>query len=278
MDEDTKASQAKLCASYNFAGTSDWAVDLQEFVDTGEKEDDYDPNYVATISDHFEDCDSDFISLSQLKNQKSKVPSYLYKDGSDGIDWLHTTVPNTTFTLQDSDGFYKAVAKDSGIEKGWIKFGDIDVKVAHGCQNYPQASDNIEVFNPKDVISKSYDKSKSLLQRLQLLKTIGDLDSQLNWSDLVDAASLPALKMTQVVESMKKVLEEAKKIAKAKREAIIANFIGSILFFISIVSEVAAASSMTAIRAALQMVEAAAEAGLVAYAIVQDPDNAFMTI
>ncbi|KAH7116609.1 putative glycosyl hydrolase, family 18 [Dactylonectria estremocensis] len=400
MDEDTKASRAKLYASYNFAGTSDWAVDLQEFVDgTGEEEDDYDPNYVATIIDHFEDCDSDFTSLSQLKNRKSKVPSYcmdqylvdveisimddalsryngliddgyddrfkvyeeytkeqvpsqinafmgnghagdyfkceetkyrtccsgcnfascanncdkssgckngmgiqtitcptVYKDGSDGIDWLHTTVPNTTFTLQDSDGFYKAIAKDSGIEKSWIKFGDIDVKVANGCQmagedikecqrrqddwfwNYPQASDNIEVSNPKDVIGKSYDKSKNLLQRLQLLKTIGDLDSQLNWSDLVDAASLPALTIAQALESMEKVVEEAKKIAKAEREAMIANFIGGILFFIPIVGEVAAASSMTAIQAALQMVEAAGEAGLMAYSIVQDPDNAFMTV
>lgn len=57
--------------------------------------------------------------------------------------------------------------------------------------------------------------------------------------------------MAQAVESMEKVVEEAK-IAKAEREAMIANFLSGILLFIPIVSEVAAASSMTAIRAALQ--------------------------
>lgn len=33
MDDDTKANRTKFYASYNFAGTSDWAVDLQEFVE-----------------------------------------------------------------------------------------------------------------------------------------------------------------------------------------------------------------------------------------------------
>lgn len=31
MDDDTKASRSKFYDSYNFAGTTDWAVDLQEF-------------------------------------------------------------------------------------------------------------------------------------------------------------------------------------------------------------------------------------------------------
>lgn len=33
MDANIKASRQKLYASYNFAGTSDWAVDLQEYVE-----------------------------------------------------------------------------------------------------------------------------------------------------------------------------------------------------------------------------------------------------
>ena len=33
MNPDTKADREKLYASYNFAGTSDWAVDLEEFVE-----------------------------------------------------------------------------------------------------------------------------------------------------------------------------------------------------------------------------------------------------
>lgn len=33
MDDDTKAARAAFYDSYNFAGTTDWAVDLQEFVE-----------------------------------------------------------------------------------------------------------------------------------------------------------------------------------------------------------------------------------------------------
>lgn len=33
MDDDTKAARAKFYDSYNFAGTTDWAVDLQDYVE-----------------------------------------------------------------------------------------------------------------------------------------------------------------------------------------------------------------------------------------------------
>lgn len=395
----TGLSICKSLSSKSPSATKHEPAETNSFSGTGE-DDGYDPNYVAKIDhDYITDCDSIYTSLSQLKDRKSKIPSYcmdqyivdveikimgdalskyndliddgyddrfktyeaytkeqvpsqinafmgnghagdyfkcqettyitccssctyatclencdkssdchngqgnrdvtcptVYKDGPDGIDWYNTKVPNVTYTLKDSDGFYKTIAKDYGVETDWIAFGDTDVRVSNGCQyagknikdcqrkqddwfwNYPEAADDIDVFNPKDVIGKSYDKSKDLLARLKLLKAIGDLDSQLKWEDLVDAASLPALTMAEAVSSMEKVVEQAKKIAKAEREEMIANFIGGILFFIPIVGEAAAAASMTAIRTALQMVEAAGEAGLMAYAIVQDPDNAFMTV
>lgn len=228
-----------------------------------------------------------------LSSHPTTCPT-VYKDGPDNIDWLHTQVPNVTYTLNDSDGFYKAINNDYGIEKDWIKFGDTDVKISNGCQfeadiracqrkqddwfwNYPQAADDIKVFNPKDVIGKSYEKSQGLLYNLQMLRAIGSLDSQLNMADLADAAALPALTMASAVDSMEKVVKQANEIKKEEREELIANFIGGILFFIPFVGEVVD-SSMVAIRSALEMAEAAGEAGLLAYSIVQDPNNAFMAV
>ncbi|CAM1508945.1 Fc.00g026840.m01.CDS01 [Cosmosporella sp. VM-42] len=399
MDDATKLDRAKLYASYNFAGTTDWAVDLEEFVDGSGADEGYDPTYVAAIDDdYYVKCNSKYNSLDQLKDRKSSITSYcmeqyivdveikimsdaldkykdlidngyddkfgiyegytieqvpsqinafmgnghagdfftcaetgyrtccsscqyatciencdkskdckdglgthdttcptVYKDGSDGIDWYNTKVPNVTYTLNDSDGFYKAISKDYGVEKDWIKFGDVDVRVSNGCQyagkdikecqkkqddwfwNYPEAADDIKVFNPKDVIGKSYDKSETLLSHLKLLRAIGSLDSQLNMADLVDASSLPALTMASAVDSMEKVVKEANEIKKKEREEMIANFIGGILFFIPFVGE-AVEASMVAIRSALEMATVAGEAGLLAYSIVQDPDNAFMAV
>lgn len=218
----------------------------------------------------------------------------VYKDGQDNIDWLNTQVPNMTYILNDSDGFYKAINDDYGIDKDWIEFGDADVKITNGCQfvdnirqcqrenddwfwNYPQAASDIRVFNPKDVIGESYGKSQDLLDNLKVLRAIGSLDSQLNMADVADAAALSALTMASAVASMEKVVKEADELKKQEREEMIANFIGAILFFIPFVGE-AVDSSMVAIRSALEMAEAAGEAGLLAYGIVQDPDNAFMAV
>ncbi|KAL6907356.1 glycoside hydrolase family 18 protein [Trichoderma evansii] len=385
MNDTTKADRATLYASYNFAGTSDWAVDLQEYVDDTEEDEGPDDNFVAVIDDnYYAKCDTNYTSLKQLTDNKGSIPYYcmdkyivdaeiqimsdalakykdvvsggyddkfkiyeeytielvptqinafmgnghaddffkcketsngiccsnckdgvpsnhkitcptVYKDGPDNIDWLNTQVPNTTYTLSDSDGFYNAINSDYGIDKDWIKFGDIDVKITNGCQfndddikkcqrehddwfwNYPQAASDIKVFNPKDVIGQSYDKSQDLLHNLKVLRAIGSLDSQLNMADVADAAALPALTMASAVESMEKVVKEADQIKKEEREEMIANFIGAILFFIPFVGE-AVDSSMVAIRSALEIAEAAGEAGLLAYSIVQDPNNAFMAV
>ncbi|KAI0803704.1 glycoside hydrolase family 18 protein [Xylaria sp. FL0064] len=399
MNDSIKASRASLYASYNFAGTSDWAVDLNEFVDGSGVDNGYDPDYVAEIDDaYFMECDAKYSSLDELMSRKSSIPSYcvdkyfidveikimkdaldkydalidggyddkfniyqdytieqvpvqinafmgnghaddffqcsetryrtccsschyatcvedcdkstncmtgysaqdvtcptVYKDGSQGIDYFNTEVPNVTYTLKNSDGFYLAITKDYGVEKDWIKLGDVDVKFSNGCQysgtmvkecmqmkddwfrNYPIPADKIEVFNPKDVVSKSYDNFQDLLFRIQLLNEIGDLDLQLSTQDVADASSLPALTIASAVDSMDKVVEQAKEIEKIGREQFIANFLGGILFFIPFVGE-ALGPTLAAVRAALSIAEVAGEAALLTYSVVSDPDNAFSAV
>lgn len=96
-------------------------------------------------------------------------------------------------------------------------------------------------------------------------------------ADLADASALPALTMAVSVQNMEKVAEQADEIKKQEWEELIANFIGAVLFFIPFVGE-AVDASMVAIRSALEMAEAAGEARLLAYSIVQDPDNTFMAV
>lgn len=240
------------------------------------------------------DCDASDDCENGRSTQEVPCPT-VYKNGPRGIDWYNTNVPNVTYTLEDADGFYGAIYSDYGVEKSWIAFGDTNVRVSNGCQyagenileymrkqgdwfwNYPEAADDIEVSNPKDIIGTSYDKSQELLFNLQLLRAIGSLDSLLKMADLADASSLPALTMASAVESMGKVVKEAEEIKEAERKSMIAYFIGGILFFIPFLGQVAGAG-MTAVRAALLMAEAAGEAGLLALSIVQDPDNAFMAV
>ncbi|KAF2969289.1 hypothetical protein GQX73_g4264 [Xylaria multiplex] len=398
MNASIKLEREILYASYNFAGASDWAIDLEEFVDGSGEDEGYDPDFVAQInSDYFSECNSTYNSLDQLMERNDSIPSYckdpyivdveiemmtaalkkynnlinggytkkfkiyehytikqvpvqinafmgnrhadnyfkcqetsyhtccsschyatclnncdksdkcqsglrtqditcptVYKDGPTGIGF-NTKVPNVTYTLKDSDGFYSAIYKDYGIEKDWIVFGDTHVKTYNGCQyagkdtpdciqkyddffwNYPEPASNIKVFDPKDTVSKSYDKFKDLLSRLELLNAIGDLDSLLSVQDVADAASLPALTIASAVDSMDKVVEEAGEIGKIEQEEFIANFLGGILFLIPFVGE-ALEASLVAIRMALIIADVAGNAGLMAYSIVQDPTNAFSIV
>jgi hypothetical protein len=81
-----------------------------------------------------------------------------------------TTIPNATFTLRDSKAFYEDLATTWGIDESWIRFDRRRMKISNGCQyagedvlecmdkkndwwyNYPQASDKVEIYNPKKII------------------------------------------------------------------------------------------------------------------------------
>lgn len=84
--------------------------------------------------------------------------------------------------------------------------------------------------------------------------------------------------MQMAVDSMQAVVKEADEIKKAEREEMMLNFITGVLFFIPFLGDAAGAAGMTAVRSALELLDAAGNAGLLAYSVVEDPKNAFMTI
>lgn len=401
MNDSIKKDREELYASYNFAGTTDWAVDLLEFqYDDG----DGDIGDQPVNTDLYSECDATYNSLDALEKNMDKIPShcmYIYMakilskmmddalkkyddliedgyddkfktfsgyvveqvplqinafmgngkagdffkceetgarkccgscryfcddednedcDDSDGCttdkgtfeitcptefksgevgDFLtpdEDQAPNTTFTLEKDDDFYKAIFDDYGIEKDWIKFGDTSVLTSNGCQtagedildcikkqnhfywNYPEAGDDIEVSNPGDIIGDSYDESKDLASRLRILIMMAPYDEDEDPADLVDAAMLPALSIESAVNSMEDVAEKAEDIEEAQRKETIMSFITSFLFFIPFVGSAAGSIGLTSVRAILGMLGTTAEAGLLTYSVVEDPDNAFATI
>ncbi|KAI8623901.1 glycoside hydrolase superfamily [Xylariaceae sp. FL1651] len=250
-----KRSQETLCASYNFAGTSEWAVDLEEFVDGLGDNDSYyvakiDENYYMECNGHAalakydnliqgsydkkfketgrrqccsscyydactKDCDKSSGCKSGFSSWDVTCPT-VYANGALGIDYFNIHVPN-------------------------IKFGNTRIKFHNGCQyagedakacmmkyddwfwNYPGPANDIKMFNPKVIVETSHGNFTELLGRLQLI-----------------------------------MAEEAKDIEELERQELIASFLGALV----------------AVRTGLSVAETAMQA----FTIVQNPENAFESV
>ena len=253
---------------------------------------------VVCCSDcHYASCAGKCDKSKNCKAGKGSVeitcPTTL-KDGLDSIT-ISSSIPNVTFSLQDSDGFWKNIGEEYGIEESWVKFGRKHIRTNNGCQyagkdikncqdqqddwwyNYPVV-DNVKVYDPKDLIGKSYDKTRDLLDRLEIIRDNADYDELLQWSDVVDAGSLPAITTETAVEGMKQIVKVAQEIKKKEREELILGFVTAFLFFIPIVGEAAGSAGLSAARSLIALVGAAGDAGLTLYSIIEDPSNAFMSV
>ncbi|KAI8722844.1 Chitinase [Fusarium sp. LHS14.1] len=239
-----------------------------------------------------EDCDDSKDCKPAVRAVNIKCPTTL-ENGSEGLS-ISEKIPNATYSLVDSKGFWHDLAKEYGIDKSWVKFGDKHVRTNNGCQyagedieecikkndnwwyNYPLKG-NFQVPNPKKLIGESYDESKDLLSRLKIMRDNAEYDEFMQWPDLLDAGSLPALTMEAAVASMDTVIETAKEIKKAEREEMILGFVTGFLFFIPVVGE-GIAAGMSSLRSILLLTGVAGEAGLMVYSIVEDSSSAFMAV
>lgn len=101
---------------------------------------------------------------------------------------------------------------------------------------------------------------------------------QMQMADLVDAASIPVYSAVEAIEAMEKIVEKANELKKKEREEMILNFIMGILFFIPVAGNAAGSVGLTAVRSMLRLIGTVGEAGLVVYDLVENPENAFLTI
>ncbi|KAI2782388.1 putative glycosyl hydrolase, family 18 [Daldinia loculata] len=76
MDDDMKKSRTEFYDSYNFAGTTDWAVDLQYFAD-GSGGGGYDDDYEYEVDDNYwSPCQGSYTTLDQLDQRKDSMPAH----------------------------------------------------------------------------------------------------------------------------------------------------------------------------------------------------------
>lgn len=101
---------------------------------------------------------------------------------------------------------------------------------------------------------------------------------QTQMADLVDAASIPVYSAVEAIQAMEKIVEKANELQKKEREEMILNFIMGILFFIPVAGNAAGSVGLTAVRSMLRLIGTVGEAGLVVYDLVENPENAFLTI
>lgn len=97
-------------------------------------------------------------------------------------------------------------------------------------------------------------------------------------SDLVDATSIHSYSAVEAVEAMEKIAEKADDIKKQQREEMILNFIKGILFFIPAAGSAAGAAGLRAVRSMLRLIGTIGEASMFVCDVVENPDNAFITI
>jgi hypothetical protein len=241
-------------------------------------------------------CIENCIKGSNCKGGKGeypmdKCPRMEFEKGTLDGDYI----PNATFTFKDENGFYNDLSETWGIDKEWIKMGKRLMRINNGCQyagenvqnciqwnnnyfkNYPlMDGDKVKIYNPKDIIGDSLPKAQDMLYRFQDMSLAGIWDDQIAESDMVDSTSLPAYSTEEAVAAMEKIVKKADEIKKAEREEFILNFIMGLLFFIPFVGE--AAAGLTAIRSIARLIGTVGDAALTVYGVVQDPENAFMTV
>ncbi|KID93428.1 Glycoside hydrolase, subgroup, catalytic core, partial [Metarhizium majus ARSEF 297] len=74
MDDNIKAVRSKVYDFYSFAGTTDWAVDLQEFLDGSVDSDDAGDGEMHIDADYFSNCGGQFFTLDDIETYLNSMP------------------------------------------------------------------------------------------------------------------------------------------------------------------------------------------------------------
>ncbi|KAI0453722.1 hypothetical protein F5B21DRAFT_515157 [Xylaria acuta] len=215
---------------------------------------------------------------------------------SDPYDIYSFPPAETTYTLSDKDKFFADISENYGVMMDWLSSGDRFARFAPGCEHaggdvqdclkkhsifwhgYPVLG-NITIPNPKDVVTASYTMSKALAADAADAQRFAPYDLGVtSRTDLVDALSLPALLLSEAVDSMKQVVETADKILEQERKADIANFITAIFTLIPFAGEAGIIARSVTLRVIVAAADDLANLALSIYQLIDDPSSALETI
>ncbi|KAL2831314.1 hypothetical protein BJY01DRAFT_240141 [Aspergillus pseudoustus] len=196
------------------------------------------------------------------------------------------------WTLEHPDTFWADLYTETGVAQEDIKWKNVRHFPCYPTEKHcgdkywdynfpvPSAYEVEDVINPKDVVSKAYDKLKALkpqlddvVDRVKNDRFYGDIN------ELIDAISMPVLMVSDAIENMQSIVDVAEEIEEAKAKAILFAFLGAIFFFVPVLGEVMGTiSSLASIGRIVALLGAAGNVVVDVYTILDDPENAPLAI
>ncbi|GAO17591.1 hypothetical protein UVI_02050750 [Ustilaginoidea virens] len=196
-----------------------------------------------------------------------------------------------TYKLVNESGFFDELSKTYSISKDWVKFGRTSIKNHKvTCQhdlctqpfdqelvNFPKAADNIQVANPKDIITKALPN----IGKLQNAIAARRMDVALNtWlgptNDIVQVISMPVFAIQQALDSMEQAKELGQAQAQRDKTQLILTILSIVFAFVPFLNELA--PEIAALDGVFAMLGAAGTFALGIKSIVDDPLSAPMEI
>ncbi|KAF9894646.1 hypothetical protein FE257_006534 [Aspergillus nanangensis] len=227
-----------------------------------------------------EPCPPDYSKRGQLDSDQHK----------ESVFW---TLPD-----DKADKFWKDLYDATAVSKKHMKIGNYDRgndctpadSMGDGDQCWTLGYDYEipitddysadDVADPKDTAKKGLDRSGNLTP--QIKKALFQMSTD-TWigdgMDLVDSVSMPILMVAHAVEQMGTVADVADEIDEAQKQAIIAGFLGALLFMIPIAGEILGSiEELADVGAVLSLAGDVGNAAMGVSDIVKDPDNAPLAI
>ncbi|CAK7234837.1 hypothetical protein SBRCBS47491_009084 [Sporothrix bragantina] len=312
MDIPTKVQRFQYAVLNNFAGTTDWAVDLGQYYYRSNDPDVGNFLYAAYDNQCLSsECPATLDDLAAAVDTGSIKPVSLdnaFNDYNNGVvqgyddvwgDYQKWVVDSVGPALEDymdftngsgvkyfdyADGFHAAVLKDLGIDKNWIQLGMLDAPGTcsdpqspadpsmgggspHGggcdtggsnCQGsgappactpvtrrregFPVAAANIDVPDPKDVITAA----QANLTELEASLFAGFADLALREytgdpSDIVVASGMPVFMLQDAIDNVKQSKAIGRQLHDEKKDLILL-IPGILLIVLPIVGETVGAA------------------------------------
>jgi GH18 family chitinase len=189
-------------------------------------------------------------------------------------------------TLRDKDGFWKALADDTGILEDWIEFGTYEEetmcnpppcnKLYLTVTGIPKLKADYEIPDPKKIVSDAMGKSGNL--ESALTARIFDLGMG-NWlgsnGDVLTAMSVPVFLMENAVEGMDQAKELGEEVEKEEAKSQLMMVLSLVFLIVPFLGEIGAVlAGATAIARVIAIAGASANAGLALKDVIENPDMA----
>ena len=199
-----------------------------------------------------------------------------------------------TYKLINSTGFYQTLQSQYGINSSWVTFGDTGGPInagpcsgpssRYGCVHtdyrfvgVPTAASNIDIPNPKDVIT-------------QALPTLGTLQNGIlarqmdlnlgNWNgssdDLLQCFSMPVFMIDQAVDAMATAKSLGQQYSKEQKIQLVLEILGAVFAFLPFLDDLT--PELEILDGFLTTVSEVGNVRLTIQAIVSDPSSAPMDI